>query len=46
MISGNMPEYMKNIIGIGDDFKSLSGGMTSISVKVPSVRIEKVRVTS
>jgi PmbA protein len=46
MISGNVPEFMNNIVGLGDDFKLLSGGLTSIAAKLPSVRIENVRVTS
>jgi PmbA protein len=46
MISGNMPEYLKHITGLGDDFKDISGGMTSVSVRIPSVRVGDVKVTS
>ena len=46
MISGNMPEYLKQITALGDDFKNLSGGMTSIGVRIPSVKFENVKVTS
>jgi len=46
MLSGNVPELMKNIVALADDFRFLSGGLTSISAKLPSVRIGNVKVTS
>ena len=45
MISGNFHECLKRISGIGDDYKRLSGGLSTVSVFAPTIRIEKVRVT-
>jgi PmbA protein len=46
MISGNVPELMKNIVSLGDDFRYISGGLTSVAVKLPSVRIRNIRINS
>jgi PmbA protein len=44
MISGNMPKLMKQITGLGDDYKNVSGGLTPIASRLPSVVIEKVKI--
>lgn len=45
MISGSMDECLKNVSGMGDDFRKLSGGLSTVSVFAPTVRIENVRVS-
>jgi PmbA protein len=45
MISGNMAECMKNVSGLGDDFKKLPGGLSPVSVFAPTIRIENVKVS-
>ncbi len=44
MISGNMPELMKHIIALGNDFKDVGGGLTPIAQRIPSMVIEDVRI--
>ncbi len=44
MLSGNMPELMKHIIGLGDDYKNVLGGLTPIASWLPSVVIENVKI--
>ncbi|MDI6916236.1 MAG: TldD/PmbA family protein [Thermoplasmatales archaeon] len=45
MISGNMGDCLKNVSGIGDDFRKLPGGLSTVSVIAPTVRVENVRVS-
>jgi len=45
MISGNMGECLSHVSGIGDDFRKLSGGLSTVSVFAPTVRVENVRVS-
>ncbi|MCK4614170.1 MAG: TldD/PmbA family protein, partial [Thermoplasmata archaeon] len=45
MLSGNLPEYLKNVSGLGNNYRNLSGGLTAVGFYMPSVRIEGVRVT-
>lgn len=45
MISGNMDECLKNVSGIGNDFRKLPGGLSPVSVFIPTVRIENVKVS-
>lgn len=44
MISGNMPLLMKQIIGLADDYKDVSGGLSPTASRLPSVAIEQIRV--
>ena len=44
MLSGNMPELMNNIIAIGDDFRSVSGGLSPVVSRIPSIVIENIKV--
>jgi len=45
MISGNMGDCLKNVSGIGNDFRKLPGELSPVSVIAPTVRIENVRVS-
>ena len=45
MISGNMPECLRNVSGVGNDFRKLPGGLSPVSVFVPTIRIENVKVS-
>jgi PmbA protein len=45
MLAGNFPEALKNVKGIGDDHKLVSGGLTPISFYIPSLSLEGIRVT-
>jgi len=45
MLAGNFPEALKNLKGIGDDYKLVSGGLTPISFHIPSMSLEGIRVT-
>ena len=44
MISGNMAQLMEHILGIGDDFKKLSGGLTPVGFYIPSIALDNVKV--
>jgi PmbA protein len=44
MISGNMPQFMKQILALGNDFKNMSGGLTPIASRLPSIAIENVKI--
>jgi PmbA protein len=44
MISGNFPELLKNISGLGDDRRNMKGSMGALGVISPSVRFEDVLV--
>lgn len=46
MISGNMPEYLKKVTALGNDYRKLTGDLTPISTVLPSIKIENVRVTA
>lgn len=45
MISGNLPNYMQNLSGIGNNYRRLSGGLSPIGFYIPSIRIDGVQVT-
>jgi PmbA protein len=44
MLSGNVPEMMRKISGIGNDYKDIGGGLTPVAQRVPSVVIENVKI--
>jgi PmbA protein len=44
MISGNMAELMKHIRAIGNDFKNLSGGLSPVAFRLPSILFDEVKV--
>ncbi len=44
MISGNMGQLMEHVIGLGDDFKNVSGGLTPVGFNIPSIAIEDVKI--
>ena len=46
MISGNMPNCLKNLVGMGNDFKKLTGEIMPISLMIPTIGVEKVRVSA
>ena len=45
MLAGNFPEALKNVKGIGDDHKFVSGGLTPISFYIPTISLGAIRVT-
>ncbi len=45
MLSGNFPECLKNIQGIGDDHKLISGGLTPVAFNIPTMSLGGIRVT-
>ncbi len=45
MLSGNFPEYMMKISGIGSNYRKLSGGLSSVGFYIPSVRIDDMKIT-
>ncbi|UCE38104.1 MAG: TldD/PmbA family protein [Thermoplasmata archaeon] len=45
MLSGNFPECLKDVRGIGDDHKLVSGGLTPVSFSIPTVSLGGMRVT-
>jgi PmbA protein len=45
MLSGNFPECLKRVEGIGDDHRFLSGGLTPVCFYIPTVSLGGVRVT-
>jgi PmbA protein len=44
MLSGNVPEMMKRISAIGNDYKDLGGGLTPVAQRLPSAVIEDVKI--
>jgi PmbA protein len=44
MISGNMGKLMEQVLGLGDDLKLLSGGLTPVAFYIPSISIDNVKV--
>ena len=44
MISGNMAQLIKQIIALGDDFKTVSGGLSPVAFRIPSIAIDKVKI--
>jgi len=45
MFSGNFPEYLKQVTGLGNNYRKLSGGLSAIGFYMPSVRIDDMQVT-
>ncbi len=45
MLSGNFPECMRNVNGIGDDYRLVSGSLTPVAFFIPTVSFEGMRVT-
>jgi PmbA protein len=45
MLSGNFPECLKNVEGIGNDHRFLSGGLTPVCFYIPTISLGGVRVT-
>lgn len=45
MLSGNFPEHLKRVSGIGNNYRRLSGGLSPIGFYIPSVRVDDVQVT-
>lgn len=45
MLSGNFPECLKKVNGIGDDHKLVSGSLTPISFFIPTIILEGIRFT-
>lgn len=45
MLSGNMANCLKNVKAIGNDFKMLGGSLSTVSVIVPSLKVEGVKIT-
>jgi PmbA protein len=46
MLSGNMKECLKNITMIGNDYKIIAGQLSPVGMILPTVCIERVRVTA
>jgi PmbA protein len=44
MISGNMAELMKHIQALGNDFKNLSGGLSPVAFRLPSILFDEVKI--
>jgi PmbA protein len=44
MITGNVPKLMKQIKQIGDDYKSIGGGLTPVAQWLPSIVIEGLKI--
>ncbi|MDG6220281.1 MAG: TldD/PmbA family protein [Candidatus Thermoplasmatota archaeon] len=45
LISGNLPEAMNRIIGVANDYKNVSGGLSPIAFRLPSFAVDKLVVT-
>ena len=45
MLSGNLPEYMKKITGVANNYRRMSGGLSAVGFYLPSIRMEDVAVT-
>ncbi len=45
MLGGNLPEYLMNVSGLGNNYRKLSGGLSPVGFYIPSIRIEDVMVT-
>lgn len=45
MLSGNLPEYLHRISGLGNNYRRLSGGLSPVGFYLPSIRINDVQVT-
>ncbi|WP_455392665.1 metallopeptidase TldD-related protein, partial [[Eubacterium] cellulosolvens] len=46
MISGNMGKLMEQIIGLGDDYKIVAGGLSPVAFNIPSIVIDDVKIIS
>lgn len=44
MISGNMPELLKKIVAVANDYKNVSGGLTPIAQRLPSILFQDVKI--
>ncbi|MBI4394368.1 MAG: TldD/PmbA family protein [Euryarchaeota archaeon] len=44
VISGNLPDLMKRVTGVADDYRDMSGSFSPVNLHVPSVRFEGVNV--
>jgi len=45
MLSGNLPEYLKEVSGIGNNYRRMSGGLSPVGFYVPSIMIDGIQVT-
>ncbi len=45
MLSGNLPECLKKVKGIGDDYKHKTGGLSPVGFYIPTVCLDGVTVT-
>jgi len=45
MLSGNFPEYLRDVSGIGNNYRRMPGGLTPMGFYIPSIRLEDVKVT-
>lgn len=45
MLSGNFFECLKNVVGMGDDTKFVSGSLTPVSFFIPTICLGRVRFT-
>lgn len=45
MLSGNLPECLKKVRGIGDDYKHKGGGLSPVGFYIPTVCLDGVTVT-
>jgi PmbA protein len=45
MLSGNLPECLKKVRGIGDDYKHKTGGLSPVGFYIPTYCLDGVTVT-
>ena len=44
MISGNMNKMMERIIALGNDYKNISGGLSPVAFRIPSIVFDDVKI--
>lgn len=46
MLSGNLPRALERLGGLADDYEDQSGSFSPVSMRIPTVRLDGVRVTA